>query len=192
MTNYQPTKTLDEANQFVFVCPIFETQTKIASCFTLRELVWRGNKPDVRKGCQMCMKHSKCPANNIIWDMIRRPDFDPYHSATPKLGKLQDKHLVQIERVIINEKDIERALDAGRISPAEAQKMTRANQLARNQANKGVRSATDFELVDVRPEPVERRVEKIKKDDAEVSATVQAAITGDMTAAVNKAMGEAA
>lgn len=189
MTKYQNMKTLSDDNQFVFVCPIFDSQTKIASCMTLREMVWMGRPPEVRKGCQMCMHANKCPMNNIIWDMIRKPGFDPYWSATPKLGKLQDKHIAQIERVIINEKDLDRAMDSGRITPAEASKMTKANQMARNTANKTVRNASEIDLVDVKHDEPERKTGTLVK---EVSDTLQAAMSGDMSAAVNKAMGEAA
>lgn len=189
MSKYEQMKTLSDDNQFVFVCPIFDSQTKISSCMTLREMVWMGKPPEVRKGCQMCMRANKCPMNNIIWDMIRHPGFDPYWSAQPKLGKLQEKHIAQIERVIINEKDLERAIDNGRISPAEAQKMGRANQAARNTANKNVRNAADIALVEVKHAEPERKTGTLVK---EVSDTMKAAISGNMSAAVNAAMEDAA
>jgi hypothetical protein len=184
----QPAKTLDIENQFSFVCPIFDSQTKISTCFTLRELVWRNENPDVRKGCQMCMKHGKCPINNIVWDMIRKPGFDPYTSKEAKVGKLQERHLVQIERVIIPDKEIEKALDADRILPAEAKKMTAANATARDRSNKPLRKSADFELEDVQTQIVTRRSSKVVAETEEVSATVKAAMSGDMSAAVNAAM----
>lgn len=189
MSKYATMKTLSDDNQFVFECPIFNSQTKIASCFTLREMVWMGKPPEVRKGCQMCMKAGKCPINNIIWDMIRVPGFDPYWSATPKLGKLQEKHIAQIERVLINERDLEKAIDAGRISPAEGSKMSKANQMARNTANKMIRNAAEIALVDVKHEAPERKSGAMVQ---EVSDTIKAAMSGNMSAAVNKAMEDAA
>lgn len=191
MTNYSAKKTLDDDNQFIFTCPIFETDTKMASCMTLREKVWRGDKPDVRKGCQMCMAANKCPVNNIIKDMMRHLDSDPYHAAIPKKGRLQERHLAQIERTIINERDLERAMESGRISPAEHQKMVKANQNARTVANKGVRNAQEIDFK-VELDHVEKRSTKVEKGTEEPSAAVKAAMSGDMSAAVNKAMEEAA
>jgi hypothetical protein len=188
MNGYSPMKTLSESNQFVFTCPVFQTKTKMAACFALRELVWCGKKPEVRKGCQMCMHAGKCPINNILWEMIRKPGFDPYHSDVPKEGKLQERHIVQIERVVVGEKQIERALDRGDISPVEAKLMRSSNEEARKTASKHIRHAQDFALDEVKTERAPRAA--AEKPEKELDATIVAATSGDMTAAVNKAMKE--
>jgi hypothetical protein len=105
-----PTKnqyvTLDDnRNLFSFVCPIFEVTTKISMCFKLRELFWAGNKPEVRKGCQACMRAGKCPAAAIVSQ--RRPDGrswqDDYASDTPVVGKIRKDVLERIQRPIVVE-----------------------------------------------------------------------------------------
>lgn len=187
--NYAPKKTLMETNQFVFTCPVFPTKTKIAACFALRELVWRGDKPEVRKGCQMCMRAGKCPINGILWDMIRTPDYDPYHSDVPKEGKLNEKHIAMIERTVVPEKMLERALDKGEISDMEAKLMRASNNEARKTASKGVRNPQEMSLVDVK---VERKKGDKPATETLIDATILAASTGDMAAAVNNAMKESA
>jgi hypothetical protein len=57
---------LSENNQFSFTCPVFNVETKLSVCIKLRDLVWRGSRPDVRKGCQACMSAGKCPAATIL------------------------------------------------------------------------------------------------------------------------------
>lgn len=185
--DYTPKKTLMDSNQFIITCPVFNSKTKIAACFTLREHVWRGNKPEVRKGCQMCMRFGKCPVNNIIWDMIRTPGLDPYHSDVPREGRLQEKHIAQIERVVIPERDLERAIERGDISPVEAKLMKASNAAARQTAAKGVRSAQEIQLVDVK---IDRSVKAPAKTEDEVDPSILAATSGDMAAAVNQAMKE--
>lgn len=188
--NYSPRKTLSESNQFVFTCPIFHTKTKIAACFTLRELVWRGEKPEVRKGCQMCMATNKCPINNILKDMMRTDDLDPYHSDVPKEGKLKDRHIAQIERVTISPKMIERAIGNGTISPVEAKLMQQANDMAKKVASQGVRNASEMSLDEVAPKTRTPRQKMLETADEPLDATILAATTGNMAAAVNNAMKE--
>ena len=184
MSKYQSALTLSDDNQFSFICPIFDVQTKMAACMTLRELVWRGEKPAVRKGCQVCMHANKCPVNTIIWDMIRSPGNDPYGSETPKVGKLQERHLAAIERVKVPDKMIERAMEQG-LPPAEVAKIRKSNDMAAKTASKHIRNAQEIALEDVQ---IDRR--KRPPTETVMAPEISAAITGDMSAAVNAAMEE--
>ncbi len=177
MGQYDPKKTLDEANQLHVVCPIFHAETPIAACFKLRELVWCGNAPPQRQGCQACMQANKCPINNIIWGMIRHPDSDPYWSSTKKVVNFRDRDLEQIARVIVPE----RTMTLYNLSDKERAKINEANLAARSGAVGKIRRdfSTDdgvgFEA------PAAAAVE---------DATLAAAKAGDMSAAINAALKE--
>lgn len=173
MGGYDPKKTLDEANQLYVVCPIFQAETSIAVCFKLRELVWRGERPQQRQGCQVCMKASKCPINNIIWEMIRKPDIDPYWSTTKKVVQFRDHDLEKIARVVVPEK----MMDGYTLTDKEALMIRRANAQAGNGAVRKVRRDTSSQ---VEAEVIERP----ESDDAKLIA----AQTGDMSAAINAMM----
>lgn len=99
--------TLDEEqNQFQFVCPIFNVQTPMRHCTKLRDLVYRGVRPEVRKGCQACIMSGKCPASEIV----RKISFgkgqvpDDYGSKTPVVGKIRKDVLERIHRVMVLDK----------------------------------------------------------------------------------------
>lgn len=99
---------LSPLNQFSFVCPIFDVETKISACIKLRELVWKGLRPEVRVGCQACMSASKCPAATIVQRMAigNRLAPDEYFSAQPSKGKLRVDILEHIQPVIVLENTI--------------------------------------------------------------------------------------
>ena len=191
MTNHSRAfaKTLSETNQFVFSCPVFNVNTKIAACFELREQVWRGNKLEVRKGCQVCMRTDKCPINHILKDMMRSSDIDPYHSDVMKVGKLQERHLAHIERITVPERTIEAAIERGELGQTEVKLIRQANENAKITAGKKIRNASEIDLVldDV---PTYGRRKKQDDAPAEVAldATIVAATTGDMSSALNEAM----
>lgn len=172
MGAYDPKKTLDEVNQLHVVCPIFQAETSIAVCFKLRELVWRGERPQQRQGCQACMRASKCPINNIIWEMIRKPDIDPYWSTTKKVVQFRDHDLEKIARVVVPEK----LMQSYALSEKETLMIAKANAAASSGAVRKVRRDTSSE--------VEREVVETAHEDADLSA----AQTGDMSAAINAVM----
>ena len=92
-------------NKFTFTCPIFNVNTQMAACTKLRELIWKGRSPSVRRGCQACMRASKCPAAEIV----RRISFgrgkvaDDYGSTEPIHGKLRKDVLERIHRTIVTD-----------------------------------------------------------------------------------------
>ncbi len=93
----------DPRNQFAFVCPVFETTTKISQCFKLREMFWRGERPEVRKGCQVCMRAGKCAAAAIVSKKYPAGKSwqDEYASDTPVVGKLRRDILKRIHRPMV-------------------------------------------------------------------------------------------
>lgn len=97
--------TLAEENQFSFKCPIFNAETRMASCIKLRNLFWRGLRPEKRRGCQACMESGKCPAAQIAQRMAlaghRTPIADEYASDTPVMGKLRRDILERIRSVVV-------------------------------------------------------------------------------------------
>src|ERR1700751_4926921 len=100
-------KTLSPENQFKFRCPVFGAETKIADCFKLRDLVWRGEGPPIRQGCQCAMNAGKCPIPVVLTRMVRDKS-DPYHSDEPKVGKLQVDDLEKTAKVLVIESQIRR------------------------------------------------------------------------------------
>lgn len=102
--------TMNERNQFTFTCPIFDTETRMSLCVRLRNMVWRGENPEVRRGCQACMSAGKCPAAEVV----RRIAFnssnasDDYASEEPRKGKLAADILEHIHKTIVPEAVLQR------------------------------------------------------------------------------------
>ena len=185
-------KTLDPLNQFAFVCPVFKAQTKIAACFMLRDLVWRGEKQPTRRGCQVAMHAGKCPINQIIKDMGRLDD-DPYYSATVKVGTLRDDILDRIAPVLVPEGDIQRA----DLPTKETLALRACNEEAHDHAKNPIkkkhqrrRDPTQAEI-DARAEPMpeltdsQRTIGKAAFEKISAVEGLTAAKSGDMTAALN-------
>jgi len=173
-------KTLAPTNQFCFTCPIFNVETKIASCFALRDEVWRGRKPEVRKGCQVALHDSKCPVYWILAQMDRDDEYDPHHAAERHVGHLDRKILERIAPIQVQERTIERV----GVSDKE-----RALLLASN-SMKVSKPKGSVELEDV--ERSERKVSSRKasapvEKKETVDATVEAAMSGDLSAAITRA-----
>lgn len=173
MGAYDPKLTLDESNQLHVICPIFQAETPIAACFKLRELVWCGQAPVQRQGCQACMRASKCPINNILWGMIRKPDSDPYGSRTKKVVQFHTEDLERIARVVVPEK----LLESYSLSDKELVMIKRANAAAGQGLVKRSRWVEEHaEIEEIAATPA--------RDE------FAAAKTGDMSAAINEMMKE--
>lgn len=95
--------TLAEDNQFKFKCPIFNAETKMSSCVKLRHMVWKGLRPEKRRGCQACMAAGKCPAAQIVqkMSMSSSPVADDYGATQPIVGKLRKDVLERIRPVMV-------------------------------------------------------------------------------------------
>lgn len=94
--------TLSLTNKARINCPIFDTQVNVASCVALRDKVWRGEHIDVRRGCQACMRCSKCPVAELVSKICFGSDYpDNLASTEPKLIALSEDVLRRIENVVV-------------------------------------------------------------------------------------------
>jgi hypothetical protein len=180
VVKYVKLKTLSPSNQFQFPCPIFGSVTKIASCFQLDELVMRGQRPAVRKGCQACMKSSKCPIWHIKQHQLQT-NADDYYSAEPKVGQLSSAILERIAPIRIQDvhmRDVE--------SDSERQRMMQANEDAKaGVVKKGKAPKNEKTIWD---QPVMAKEPAVKINSA---TDVAAAMTGDMGAAITAELNKA-
>lgn len=175
---YGERKTLDPANQFSIVCPIFKAQTKLAACFALRDLWARGECPPTRRGCQVALDAGKCPIEHILQSMRLQGD-DPYHSKEAKVGTLRATILERIAPVLVLEKAIERA----NVSPKEAEYLLKANEDARKGVGRAVKKARRAD-----PDMTQLEITDTMAVVVPDTAIAKAAKSGDMTAAVNAAI----
>jgi hypothetical protein len=170
-------KTLSPENQAKIRCPVFPADVRISSCFELRDLVWRGEPPEVRRGCQAAMHADKCPINDIIKRMLRE-DCDPYHSSEPKVVPLDKKELDRIAPVLVLDGHMMQA----DVAPKERDLLLKANERAREGIKVSRRSAP-------RKQAEASESYKLPSDAFEkISAAEEvgkAAAAGDMTAAIN-------
>lgn len=178
MVHYQ---TLSRTNQFSFVCPIFNSATNFRQCGRLRDIVYVGGRPPVRKGCQACIKDSKCPAAEII----RKISFgnglapDDHGSTTPVQGKLAAEVLEKIAPIIV----MENTMNALGVPTAERELIATANERIEKQLGHAPRGRT------AAPSSVSSSRRRSKPRAAPAPATNtkinEAAATGDLAAAVS-------
>jgi hypothetical protein len=177
--------TLSPQNKLSFTCPIFSVQAEMRSCVELRTQVWQGIRPGVRKGCQACMIAGKCPAAEVVRRMAHsaKNDADEYASSEPTVGKLSVSILERILNVIVTPTIMEQFS----VPPTERHLIETARdritaQLATAPAH-GVKRKTSYD----HDEPVKTpRKAKIKTPDMAAIAAQNAAMTGDLSAALNK------
>lgn len=178
-------KTLAEDNQFSFVCPIFNAQTRITACLKLRELVWMGKRPDKRPGCQACMTASKCPVVHIVKRIGADNYGDPYGSSEPKLGQLRKDDLERIAPIICDERTIRHypLSDAERLMIASSgERIRKMISTSRNSApSEELDDTSEIEVVETTP--VAKRPRPSVTPQA--SANDAAAKRGDIAAAIN-------
>ena len=181
----------DPRNQFQFQCPVFEVTTKISMCFKLREMFWRGEKPEVRKGCQVCMRAGKCPAAAIVAKKYPsgRSWQDDYSSDAPVVGKIRRDILERIHRPSIIEayyREFPGVSDAERLkletSSERIGKMIGAAPLPSDDGPSYSRPA----IGDSHSSATKKR--RVAKPKAENTNTInEAAKSGDIAAALNAA-----
>lgn len=183
--------TLSEENQFSFVCPLFNAETKMSMCMKLRELKWMGKAPlDKRRGCQAAMSCGKCPAaeavSQIIYSRAKEgmPDF--YGSKTPTVGKLRADVLEKVERTMMRE-DIMNKIG---VSDAERTLLDGANDRIRAQLKTAPKGEGHYSPRQSSADPVttrKRTTTKISREETIVETPPRndAALTGDMSAALN-------
>lgn len=92
-------KTFRPDNQFSVVCPVFGVTTEIRKCITLRDKQYRGERVDVRRGCQACISASKCPIVRLVKHIDEHSDV--YYSPTPKSGAFSQDLLAAVAPVSV-------------------------------------------------------------------------------------------
>lgn len=179
-------ESLREDNQFTFICPIFNAKTKMGQCVTLRDKVWRGDRPPVRRGCQVAMDCGKCPAA----EMVRRYCYDQnwtndhHGSLTPKEGKLMKPILERVRQPMIRDS----VMNQAQVSDAERTLLLTANQRIDQQLKtapgESSRRGTVMDFTDV---TTRRRVIEKTPEIVTPTKTVinEAAATGNLAAAIN-------
>ncbi len=180
--------TLDEANQFKFKCPIFGAETKMSSCIKLRNLVWKGRKPEQRKGCQACMSSGKCPAAQIAQKMAmsghRTRQPDDYGSTTPVLGKLRKDVLERVLPVMVMSSTI---LRYG-LSSSEVNAIETANDRIRAMLGTAPGASTIKATIKGKPRENKKLADaksaEVETKPKTLSKVEKAAATGDLSAAL--------
>lgn len=176
-------KTLQYDNQLVINCPVFPTKSKIAACFILRDLVWRGDGPkDKRQGCQAAMHCGKCPIDRLVKKMVQTGE-DKMHASEPVVRDFDTELLDATGRVLISDKQMNQFM----LSPAEQKYLVEHNESARNYVNQTVKKTRAIKQAAMELEDVAKPAAPAKSD---ASTIVNAAQSGDMSAAVNAAMEE--
>ena len=200
--------TLAPENEFQFVCPIFNAKTKMAACMVLRERVWMGQPTEKRQGCQAAMNCSMCPAAAIVERIGKRdgtPHSDDYGSTEPKIGKIHAQILERVRNTIpikavldrftltANERELLATTRArideqlktapgrdGRTTSYIAPKKIEASLYPSKSVAKRDRSEDrEYDM------PAETR--PIPRQSAKIHTINKAAMTGDMSAAINAA-----
>ena len=178
--------SLSYSNQFQFTCPLFNTTTRMGACVKLRDMFYAGVRTEVRRGCQAAMACSKCPASEMVRRYAYNSDWDNDHhgSKTPKDGKLMLALLERIRPVMMRDNimDQYRVPDAERALLLSAN--TRIDEQMRTAPGKPSRVASEFEPIKSQPR------KKIEAENSPSKQSVnqninQAAITGDLAAAIN-------
>ncbi len=95
--------TLSPTNQLSFVCPIFDTEVRMAGCVKLRNLFWQGKVQTVRRGCQACMSAGKCPAAQVVQGIaMGRTQDDPYGSTSTVTVRLKADVLDHVLPIVVS------------------------------------------------------------------------------------------
>ena len=178
-------QTLADDNQFKFKCPIFNAETKMATCVKLRNLVWKGLTPEKRRGCQACMSAGKCPAAQIVQKMAmsgpRSMQPDDYGSTAPVLGKLRRDILERIRPVMVMSSTIQRlslsSIEVNMIETAneriEAMLGSAPGASSKSKASIKGKARKPRDLSSPSTEPKQKTMSKVE----------QAAASGDLSAA---------
>jgi len=179
--------TITNSNRFSFVCPVFNTETEFRACNTLRTKVYRGEHPDVRKGCQVCMSAGKCPVAHVVGDFAFRKGEerhgDDFASVTPKKGKITARVLERIAAVMI----FDSALTQSGCSASERKLIETANdrilQQLESAPNKAPSKSRVYVSSDTKTVARGGTTVKAKPKTSDISS---AAASGDMSAAINQ------
>jgi hypothetical protein len=171
-------KTYSPKNEALIVCPVFGSETRLADCLELEQQVAKGRKPEERRGCQACMMSSKCPTYWIN-RQIQRTGEDLYWSAEPKVIPLKGEILDQVHPILVRDDAVTRyGVEGDELAAIRA-----ANEAASSGAKaRPGRKAPAVKLASVQREDAKPAADK---------ALVAAAMSGDLSAAVTRAVAKA-
>jgi hypothetical protein len=165
--HYGPNKTMAPENQFTFKCPVFHAPTRISACWEIRDRYATGERPPVRRGCQVAIECGKCPMTRLMWSMIRSRE-DRHHALDNKVRELDEELLQHIAPILIREEVMKRY----ELSPAEISKLRQANA----EASTGVKVKRSKKTAEA----------SIEEPASAPTPTTKAARSGDMAAALNE------
>lgn len=162
---------VSESNKLQIKCPVFEAPTKVSACVKLRDMVWRGEKPEKRQGCQVAMRCGTCPVAQLVqYTAFASEKIDHYYSDVPVMGRLRKDVLDRISNTL-NTRSI---MSFYTLSLGEIKMLESSVDRIRLMVGKAP-VATD-----------ERKAKRIVKKSVPKAAKIDAAAaTGDMSAAVN-------
>lgn len=179
-------ESLRDDNQFTFICPLFNAKTRMGACTQLRDRVWRGERLEVRRGCQAAMQCGKCPAAEVVrkYCFDKTWTNDHHGSLVPKEGKIMKQILERIRPVMIREG----VLNDYRVPEAERLLLATANQRIDEQLKtapgESSRQGRAFESTTVTTRA--RKVVRPPEITTPASTAInEAAATGNLAAAIN-------
>lgn len=183
MSKTDPIASFSTANQLKIICPIFGVESEVRVCLHLRDELWAGRKKDVRRGCQACLHDSKCPIVVIVQETFRTGEDPGYFSREPRVVSIKDKHLDRIQRVLVQDKTLN---DYG-VPDNERLAIAAVNRWdAKLKGRVPGHKLEELPSAGPARKPAEKPIEAPKTD------LIEAAATGDLTAAINEATGGAA
>ncbi|MTH61083.1 hypothetical protein [Paracoccus litorisediminis] len=180
--------TLDQENRFSFTCPIFDSKVEMRGCVLVRDMVYQGKNFPQRQGCQVCIRGGKCPAAEIVRRIAHnQPNATDRCSATePVHGKLPADVLEFVRPTVM----LENALR--RLAGSEVTMIQSANdridaQIATAPRERVAGKVTRVSATANYEKPEGRSTARKSAPASKPAANVEAAISGDMSAAINAA-----
>lgn len=161
---------LSEDNKFQFKCPVFEAPTKFSACVKLRDLVWRGERPEKRQGCQVAMRCGTCPVAKMVQYKAFQSDNSEYcYSSEPVMGRLKKDILTRIQPVL----NTQSVMQLYNLSPGEIKLLSTS-------------IARIADMIGKAPDTAPVRKSKKAAPKKSTPKISNAATTGDLAAAINE------
>lgn len=165
---------VSEDNKFQFKCPVFEAPTKVAACVKLRDMVWKGERPEKRQGCQVAMRCGTCPIAHLVqYKAFSKSDGSNYYAEQPVMGRLDKDILTRIQPVL----NTASVMSYFSLSPGEIKMLNTSGQRIAAMIGKAPAAKAETK--------VKRSVKKTAKVEEKPVVQSKAAATGDLSAAIN-------
>jgi hypothetical protein len=175
---YEPFLSGMERNKARFVCSVMQSEERVADCFELVAQTTMGRVLEERRGCQLCVKASKCPATHMLQEE-RNSAGNVYFSASERVMSVSDWVAKRVSPIIV----IETWLNNTPMSTEDRAKIIQANEdRTPVKGAKPTRTLGKVERSIRATEPRERPEPETSEPD-----TFDAATSGDMAAAITAA-----